>query len=152
MVEIPLTKGQVAVVDDSDSHLVRYRWYLSIGGYACHGFYDRNDGKSKSCFMHHVIIGRPLNKNQIDHVDGNRLNNRRNNLRIVTEKENHRNQKCHRGEKIKQSKYIGVYFNKKYKKWYAQIHVGKKNKHLGMFGSEEEAFSSVQRAVKIDEV
>lgn len=82
-------------------------------------------------------------KYQIDHIDGNGLNNTRDNLRIVSCRQNNQNRHI-----SKSSKYPGVSFNKFRGKWHAYIRVGKKRKHLGYFNTEEEAFNVYKHAVK----
>ena len=114
MIKIPLTQKRFALVDDCDSHLAEFKWFLKNGG---QGYAVRNvvrpDGKTRMMFLHHAIVGFPLNRFKVDHRDGNSLDNRRSNLHFVTDRENSHNQKAHRGEKKKSSKYIGVYWNKK---------------------------------------
>ena len=75
------------------------------------------------------IFRKSTTENMIDHIDGNPLNNRIENLRIVTNQQNQFNRK--------QAK--GYYWNKQYKKWIAQIIIDRKNKYLGYFENEEEA-------------
>jgi hypothetical protein len=73
---------------------------------------------------------------EIDHIDGNSLNNSWSNLRAATRHENMRNTKSREGSS---SKYLGVTFHKTTGKWYAKIGGGNKGKHLGTFLNEEEA-------------
>ena len=68
--------------------------------------------------------------NQIDHIDGNGLNNRLENLRDVTARENSINQKTPRDNT---SGVKGVYWHKVGKKWVAQIMINGKVKYLGLF-------------------
>lgn len=68
-------------------------------------------------------------KQQIDHIDGNKLNNSLDNLRVVTHQQNQWNQ----------TKAKGYYFNKPSKKWKAQIRLNSKNIHLGLYETESEA-------------
>lgn len=152
MVEIPLTKGRVAIVDDCDSHLASYKWYSGPSGYASRHFKitPGRKGKRGMVFLHHAIIGRPLNKKEIDHINGDRLDCQRINLRIVSKRENTSNQKCHRGEKPKTSQYVGVHRFKtcKINPWAAQICINGKQKHIGLFQTEKEAFKAYQEALK----
>ena len=73
---------------------------------------------------------------QIDHINGARDDNRLQNLRVVTGFENHRNQKARKGGT---SKYPGVSWNKKSKKWEARIFFNGAQKHLGYFQNELDA-------------
>lgn len=77
---------------------------------------------------------------QIDHINGDTLNNRIENLRLVTPEQNSRNNKrfC-----TNTTGFTGVYENKKRKKWLASIHVGGgKQKYLGIFSTKAEAIAA----------
>jgi hypothetical protein len=74
--------------------------------------------------------------NHIDHVDGDRKNNRISNLRDVTNQENHKNQKM---PKTNISGHIGIYWSKTKAKWHAQIAIDGKTTHLGYFTDIEDA-------------
>lgn len=73
-------------------------------------------------------------KGQIDHINGIRDDNRIENLRVVTPRENNQNQKCHRDGKL-----VGATYSKSSKKWQAAIRVKGKLKHLGCYNTELEA-------------
>lgn len=133
--KIPLTKGAFAVVDDSMKHLAEHRWYLN-NGYARGYFYENL--KTKSFYMHHCVVGRPINGCDVDHIDGNKLNNQRSNLRIVTRQENMWNISSRRNG-LTTSKYIGVYRNKKGKAWESIVRINGKATRLGSFQSEDQA-------------
>ena len=84
-------------------------------------------------------------KFQLDHIDGNRLNNRISNLRECTNSENAQNRKS---RERSSSKYIGVYKTKKTKKFVAQITVNGNQKHLGYFETEKLAYLAYCEAKK----
>lgn len=75
----------------------------------------------------------------IDHIDGNKLNNAVNNLRIVTNQQNQWNQ----------TKAKGYYWHKKNKKWQAQITVNNKNINLGYFENEIDARNAYLNAKRL---
>lgn len=136
MKEISLTQGKSALVDDRDAYLLAWKWYFdNTVGYAKRNFRNQ-DGKQRKMRMHHMIIGFPLNGFQVDHINGNRLDNRRCNLRIVSHRENSHNSKCHRNG-TKSSRFIGVSLDRN--KWVAQISINGKRKNLGRYSTEEEA-------------
>jgi len=70
----------------------------------------------------------------VDHIDNNPLNNLVNNLQIITHREN-----LSKDIKIRSSKYIGVHWFERTKKWKSSIRINGKKKHLGYFLSETEA-------------
>ncbi len=141
MREIPLTQNQIALVDDSDyEFLSQWSWYAknhhSGNFYAVRSSPTRN-GKHYAIFMHRQILGlKHGDKRQGDHINHNTLDNCQDNLRICTNRENHRNQKSQRNST---SRFKGVYWNKINKKWVAQITVNGLGKYLGIFKGEEEA-------------
>jgi hypothetical protein len=138
--EIPLTRGKVAIVDDTD-----YEW-LSQWKWSCH------INRSGNCYavrtawnprryirMHRLITDAPRHL-EVDHINGDGLDNRRSNLRLVTRSQNTQNRKPYPNST---SRFKGVSFNKRLGKYEAQIQVRqgrvKRKFHLGLFYSEEEA-------------
>lgn len=149
MIEIPLTKGKVAIVDDCDAYLAGYKWIFCMNqkGNLDSGYAKRRTDRKGHMFMHHAIIGFPLDGFQVDHIDGNKLNNCRDNLRIISRRENMRNKPCHRTGN-KSSKFVGVCYDKIRGGWIATITVNSKQKYLGRFSSELEASNAYQFACK----
>ena len=91
--------------------------------------------------MHHSYVPQYL-----DHIDGDRSNNRIENLRPATKIENNRNMKK---SKRNTSGYKGVSWDALHGKWRAQIYTEGKQKYLGLFGSAEEAQQVVQEVRKV---
>jgi hypothetical protein len=137
MRDIPLTQGKVATVDDEDfTELSKHRWCAQKNKrtYYAARTPPAVDGKRRLIFMHLVIAKTPGGL-VTDHINGNGLDNRKENLRFVTHREN-----CQNRHTKKSSKYAGVDWKKNAKKWRAQIRVdGKKPKHLGYYDDEETA-------------
>ena len=79
----------------------------------------------------------------IDHINGNRIDNRFENLRLVTDRENNQNRKVHRKGKL-----VGCSFHKPMNKYRARIGIGKKLIHLGYYTTEEEAHNIYVSACK----
>jgi hypothetical protein len=128
--QIILTNGMVAYVDAADyEELNRYTWQLVSAGYAA-----RHE-KGKWVFMHRQIMNPPEGM-QVDHIHRNRLDNTRAHLRICTASENARN----RGKRADaSSRFIGVSYDKKRKKWLAYIRLERKLRQIGAYGDEIEA-------------
>lgn len=143
MREIKLTRGAVTLVDDDDYDLLmQWKWFKHEGGYACRSYYPRNES-GKRLFvgikMHRIITKCPPNL-QVDHINGDGLDNRKENLRVCTQHQNSLNKRKSNPE-TSYSIYKGVTFRKdrKERRWNAQITRNNKRKHLGYFNTEIEA-------------
>ena len=138
MKQIPLTKGRFALVDNNSfNYISKFKWYFGPDGYARRSQYiglKNGNPIVKTIRMHHLIVKKP-DGFVIDHIDGDRLNNTRSNLRVATRSQNNMNRISLNGS----SKYKGVTWNKKSKKWQAQIWMNNKCKVLGQFLNEKEA-------------
>lgn len=130
-VNIPLTKGYTAIVDDADGDLAAFKWSLQEDGYAI-----RNKDRRNGRLMHRIIlervISRPLVKGEIcDHIDGNKGNNTRSNLRVATHRQNSINKGNRRRAK---NPYKGISRSSKYR-W--KVVIGKQQ--FGIFSDALEA-------------
>ncbi len=136
MKQIPLTQGKVALVDDEDYEwLSQWKWYVRKYGNTYYVIRDIwQNGKRKSIRMHRIILRSPQGK-EIDHANGDGLDNRRGNLRVCTHSQNLANQRRIRAT----SGYKGVCWHKHSAKWYARIMVNYEDKYLGLFESKEDA-------------
>lgn len=133
--EILLTQGRVAIVDDEDySFLNRWKWYHGKQGYATRSTLF-SDGRKSTLMMHRLIINTP-NDMKTDHIDGDKLNNVRINLRICSHSENLRNRSFQYNNT---SGYKGVSWNKRDSVWQAHIRIDNKQFHLGYYPIKEEA-------------
>lgn len=137
-VKIALTKGKFCLIDEIDIPTIgKYRWCYSRGR-AVRKTLPADGLSLASISMHRQIMGFP-DDFEVDHIDGNPLNNRRSNLRLATRTENQRNVGP-RKDSYTQSK--GVFFTprvKRGKSWHAEIRVGRKSIHLGVYHTKEEA-------------
>ena len=88
-------------------------------------------GASKNILMHRLLLNAPSTL-EVDHINMNRLDNRRKNLRLATHSDNQHNRKKY---KVNTSGYKGVYFYKDRKKWSAKIRIKGKLFNLGFFDS-----------------
>jgi hypothetical protein len=133
---IPISNGQFAKVDDEDFDLVKdYHWHMDGAGYARTNVW-RNNRKDSAPRMHRLIISDVETSLHIDHVNGDKLDNRRSNLRVTTCSQNLMN----RGPQSNNlSGYKGVVFDRARNKWRAEICVNRKRKYLGRYDTPEEA-------------
>ncbi|MEP0761178.1 MAG: HNH endonuclease, partial [Chloroflexota bacterium] len=89
---IPLKGGATALVDDADyPRLAQYTWFMSQDGYAV-GLIPNGHGKFALQYMHRVIL-QPAPGELVDHINSNPLDNRRQNLRLVTPQQNGQNKR-----------------------------------------------------------
>ena len=146
MKEIKLVNNKgIALVDDEDYELLsKFNWIFSKKdvGYAQVRVYI--NGKWTTKKMHQLLIN-ATKKFQVDHIDGNGLNNQKFNLRIVTRSQNKMN-----GNKYKNSSSIfkGVSWCKRDNKWRANIRLNKKLYFLGSFINEIDAAKAYNEKAK----
>jgi len=129
LAKVRLSNGEITLIDASDAEIIDSYWWTRSGGYAV------VSGGSGIC-MHRLIMNAPEGT-EIDHRNGNKLDNRRQNLRLVPASVNNLNR---RPRKDNSSGYPGVCWDKREKRWRAR---GGRNIHLGYFDSPAEAYSAV---------
>lgn len=144
---VPLTQGYEAIIDAKDTPLVEgMNWRALVDQ---HTVYAVRSGarskveKRKTIYMHRLFATVP-DSMELDHVDGNGLNNRRENLRVATALQNRRNQKLGKRNKVGLK---GVSWSKAAKKWQASIRVNNKGVYLGIFETPEEAHAAYIAAI-----
>ncbi len=147
MKKIPLTRGYVALVDDHDfEHLSRYKWYvLKVRNtqYAVRNKAKHEPKPTTRC-MHRDIM-EPQKGLDVDHMNGDGLDNRRRNLRVVTRAENNKNLGIDRRNT---SGVRGVGWCAQRKKWHARIGVGGRLVNLGFYRSLHTA-AGVRRGAEV---
>ena len=127
------------LVDDWDYEILKVRkWREEISGYA----HARFNGKI--ILAHKIIIWCPKGM-QADHIDGNKLNNQKSNLRICTQSQNQSNRNK---PKNNTSGFKGVSWGKKSNKWQASIKKNNKDNYLGLFKNKEDAAKIYNKAAK----
>lgn len=125
---IKLTKGFEAIVDDQDYELVsQYHWYFDK--------YARGSVKGKKIGIHNLI----MNAQYIDHINGDKLDNRRANLRPCTNQQNQMNRGANKNNT---SGYKGVAYDKRRSKYSAQIRYNRKLIWLGYYPTAEDAYGA----------
>ena len=131
---IPLTRGQSTLVnDDTYDWLSRWKWALVGDGYA--GRFDRTTRPPKLIYMHRVILDARSGQH-VDHINGDKLDNQRENLRLVTHLQNTQNMGI---SSLNTSGYKGVCWHKGVGKWHVRITVNGQRLHLGYYEDLETA-------------
>lgn len=146
--EIYVGDGRFAWCDWKDFDLVKkYNWNLTTrnrsGCLYAQSWDCHNTSERKRITMHGLIMPAPDGQ-FVDHINGNGLDNRRENLRLVTHQQNSFNQKHHGGS----SKFKGVSIDRISGSWRAYITVDGKRKHLGRHGTELDAAKAYDMAAK----
>jgi hypothetical protein len=146
---LSLTQGKVALVDAKDfEHLMQWNWYAHY-----HKGHDRwearrnssrLDGERRVIRMHRYLLGEPEGV-EIDHKNGNALDNRRVNLRVCTTSQNQMNRGT---QKNNSSGFKGVSFNRNAGKYTATIRKQGKLYYLGLFEDPEEAARAYDRKAR----
>lgn len=153
---IPLTKKEVEdYFEYINGELWRKAWvrskspinYRKVENKDNHKGYCRIRFKN-SMVYYHVILWILLKGDipaglTIDHIDGNKLNNNIDNLRLVTQRQNNQNKEVHRKGKL-----VGCFFDKKKNKWCAQTKIGKNHIFIGNFTTELEAHQAYLNYIK----
>lgn len=128
--KILLTRGLVTIVDIEDAEMTnQFLWYSKRNSSGIYAF-----SKTVKDYLHRFIMGVIGSDKEVDHRNGNRLDNRRKNLRICTRSQNSRNQR----KRFKKctSRFKGVTWHREARKWQTMICFRRKRMYLGMFSSE----------------
>lgn len=138
-----LPKNKFTIIDEEDFKIIKgYKWFAHKNKTRIYVDASKN---GKMIRMHRLIMNaKPYE--QVDHINGNCLDNRKVNLRLCSNKENTRNRT--RLNKNNTSGFKGVSWYKWYNKWLAQIKVDYKTKTLGYFESKEDAAKAYNKAAK----
>ena len=145
MQKIKLTQGKFALVDnDMFDCLNQFNWYCNAQGYAVR---EQSLGNNKSRIIRmHRLINQTPNEMDTDHIDRDRLNNQKVNLRTVTHQQNMFNLTLAKNNK---SGIRGIGWHTESKKWRAYIQIKRKSIHLGLFFNLKDAIKVRQQAEQI---
>jgi hypothetical protein len=146
MVEIPLTQGKIAIVDDCDDDLANLGWYATKSRRTWYA--QRNvenaRGKMTTTCIHRIIGARMSIAGQVDHRDRNGLNCSRKNLRPATFAQNAVNKGL---KSTNKSGYKGVSWHKHTGRWLARANNHGETVYLGLFDDPILAAQSYDRAI-----
>lgn len=141
---------EVKLDDASYERVAKYSW-RAYGSETGRPYFKRTDwtgGADRGrvdIYLHHFVIGAVPKGAQVDHINGDTLDNRLCNLRIATSTQNNANSTR---RKDNTSGFKGVYFHKQRKKWCARVHVNHKTISLGMFLDVQDAARAYDVAAK----
>lgn len=134
-VEGVLHDGTSFFIDLDDFELVNNKSVFMKQGYI---------GIQRSKLLHRVIMQNQLKEGlTVDHINRNKLDNRKSNLRVVTQQENQLNRTMQKNNK---SGHTGVHWDNKANKWRAMIRRNHKLKHIGFYETKEEAIKARREA------
>lgn len=142
---IPLPHGRAAIVDDDDYEAVAgWHWSWSPSkGYACRSVLKKNGG-STTLYLHRILVAAPPGA-MVDHINRDRLDCRRSNLRFVTWAQNSMNSSLRRDN---HAGFKGVIFRRDSGKWRARIYLGGRHRHLGTYATAAEAAAAYDGAAR----
>lgn len=138
MKEIYTSRGVRILVDDEDYEtLNRWSWRVIAKGYAARSVYDPSKKRGVNRYLHRELMNlEPGDKACVDHINGDKLDNRKANLRICTTQQNgwNRGAAAHNASGFK-----GVFWNKTQRKWNAYIRIDNRPLYLGSFADARDA-------------
>lgn len=146
MKSISLSRGLTALVDYEDFDRVsQYKWYAAKRGKS---YYPARSSKEGFVYLHRFVLNAQEGHN-VDHINGDTLDNRRENLRFATQQQNTYN----RHRTTAKSGVLGVLLDQNAAKnrrgskpWRAYLSVGRKRIHVGWFPTRDEAIEARRKA------
>lgn len=147
VLHLPLRNGAYTIVDaDSPKEVLAYKWTLTRR----RGMYAVRAGRTARCAkttiaLHRVIMGVVDSNIEVDHINGDGLDNRRTNLRLCTD----RQQKFNNRSRVGSSFYTGVSLDWNKLRWIAKIRADNKIRFLGLYADEVEAAIAYDLAARV---
>jgi len=139
---IILSNSKKVLIDDEDyDMLCRGTWHEHSGGYA-YGWHPDFCSPKQKVYMHRILLP---TAGRVDHINRVKLDNRKQNLRACSQRQNTWNSTSAKGST---SKYKGVSWVTRRKRWIAQIRVFGRSKFLGYYVEEREAAAAYDKAAK----
>lgn len=143
VIAIPLTKDKFTIIDREDcERVMQYKWCFGGRGYAIRAGKYANGKQSPNIKLHRFLINAPAGY-EVDHINGDTLDNRKANIRVCTVQQNQRNRSL---GKNNSSGYKGVTWVKAQGKWRAQLALSKGKRYLKSFDT------AIEAALAYDEV
>lgn len=131
------------IIDDADYERVnQFKWYVLDNNRNGKTFYALRHNKPR--LLHRFLLNLTDATQHVDHINGNGLDCRRENLRIATRTENARNRRFTKNK----TGYMGVY--KVVDRYQASVRINGKNKSLGYFKTPEEASEAREAFARLE--
>ena len=146
--EINLTQGKVALVEDRDyCYLMTWAWTANNIGNTWYAIRSEGRGDCRAVVLMHRVILQARRGQDVDHVNHNGLDNRRENVRVCTRSQNNQNQTRRSGGT---SRFKGVWLRSgsRQNPWRAEIKADGKRHYLGKFATEEAAALAYNEAAE----
>lgn len=143
---IKLSRGQQVKVDADDfEYLNQWKWHLSSGGYAVRSI----DGGNRKVLMHRVVAGTPEDMHT-DHINRDKKDNRKSNLRVCTHAENMRNRSPHKPYKLYKRRdstpdpdsSTGVNWVRTKGRWQVRLQINRVRKVYGYYDTKSQALAA----------
>lgn len=134
---VPLTRGQVAIIDSDDADKVG-RWNWACGSYAFRIHNCPVLGRRVHMTIHRVVMDAPPGL-EVDHINGNRFDNRKSNLRLATHRQNGCNTRLRKNSR---SGLKGASWHPQSQMWRARVYSNGREIHLGLFDTAEAAHAA----------
>lgn len=133
------------LIDEEDYDKIKnYSWYINTSGYVAITPAFRGKTDNKENLLHRYLIS-PGKENVVDHINHNRLDNRKHNLRICNTMQNNQNSIIRMNNT---SDIIGIWYDNKNEKWASEIRVNKKKIWLGRYHNKKDAIVARLKAEK----
>lgn len=147
MIEIPLTQGKVALVDNEDAYLAKVKWCASFHHLTWYvrRRVAREDGRPSTQMLHRAVLGLTDPRVVVDHINGDGLDNQRENLRVVSTSQNIAKARL---RMTNTSGFRGVTWDSPRQRWVAQIKVDYARKFLGRYYAAEDAARAYDAAAR----
>lgn len=151
MYKVPLSQGKFAIVSDEDAEIESYgNWVAHKSGNHFYACYRGSTANRPRTWMHALVLERILNrslkKGEIpDHINGDKLDNRRENIRLASRSQNEAN-KPPRGNCS--SRFKGVCWDREKGLWRCMITINKRRIHIGYYKEEEDAAKAYNSKAK----
>lgn len=141
--KITTASGHEIMIDDEDWDIVKeYSWRIATPSNCTYAVATPLIGnKNRNVLMHRLILSAA--DRMIDHIDGNGLNNHRDNLRFCSHSQNAQNSRKHY---VASSRFKGVSWERDRGKWRVQITISGKQKRVGRFLTEKDAAAAYNKA------